>query len=373
MAGVGPALQRVLVLNAGSSSLKWSLLDSTTEKVEAEGNEDWKGGKDAARSALERLRHLPAPEAIGHRLVHGGLRFREAVLLDESTRKALSDLAEIDPLHTGRALELVEAAVEAFPGIPQIAAFDTTFHVSIPEAAAVYAVPYEWTRDWGLRRFGFHGLSVAYAVRRVREILGTVSNRMIVCHLGSGCSVTAVREGRSADTTMGFTPLEGVMMGTRSGSVDPGLLLYLERQHGQDAAGLEEALNQRSGLLGVSGVSGDLRKVLVAADAGNDRAKLAYGIFVHTLRRAVGAMAGVLGGVDALVFTGGIGEHSARVRQDVAAALAFAGLALDEAKNGAAGVADADISAPGSAVRVLVITAREDLSVLAEVRRIGSR
>jgi acetate kinase len=373
---VGVALfpHHVLVLNAGSSSLKWSLLDATTERVEAEGNEDWEGGEEAARAVLERLRSLSTPDAIGHRLVHGGLRFRETVRLDDATRKALADLAEIDPLHTGKALELIEAAVEAFPDLPQIAAFDTTFHATIPEAAAVYAIPYEWTREWGLRRFGFHGLSVAYAVRRAGEILGKSPSRMIICHLGSGCSVTAVEAGRSVDTTMGFTPLEGVMMGTRSGSVDPGLLLYLERQHGQDAAGLEDALNQRSGLLGVSGISGDLRKVLEAADAGNDRAKLAYGIFVHTLRRAVGAMSGVLGGVDALVFTGGIGEHSARVRQDVAAALGFAGLRLDEKKNGAgiSGDPDAEISAAGAAVRALVITAREDLSVLAEVRRVQS-
>jgi acetate kinase len=371
VAGVAPAPRRVLVLNAGSSSLKWSLLEAATENIEAEGNEDWEGGKEAARAALERLRRLPAPDTVGHRLVHGGLHFREAVRLDEATRKALSDLAEIDPLHTGKALELIDAAIETFPNVPQIAAFDTTFHTTIPDAAAVYAIPYEWTRDWGLRRFGFHGLSVAYAVRRSAELLGQAPSRRIVCHLGSGCSVTAVHEGRSVDTTMGFTPLEGVMMGTRSGSLDPGLLLYLERQHGKDAAELEEVLNQRSGFLGVSGVSGDLRKVLDAADAGNDRAKLAYGIFVHTLRRAVGAMTGVLGGVDALVFTGGIGEHSARVRKDVATALAFAGLTLDEAKNDAVST-DAEISAPGSSLRALVIAAREDLSVLAEVRQVQS-
>jgi acetate kinase len=360
----------VLILNAGSSSLKWSLLEAATEQVEAEGNEPWEGGREAARAALERLRQLPAPQAIGHRLVHGGRSFREAVHLDEPTRKALADLAEIDPLHTGRALDLVNASLAAFPGLPQIAAFDTTFHVTIPDTAAIYPLPYEWTRDWDLRRFGFHGLSVAYAVRRVGEILGGVPDRLVVCHLGSGCSVTAVEGGRSVDTTMGFTPLEGVMMGTRSGSVDPGLLLYLERQHGLDAAALEEALSQRSGLLGVSGVSGDLRQVLSVADAGGigaERARLAYGIFVHTLRRAVGAMAGVLGGVDGLVFTGGIGEGSARVRRDLAAALPD--LILEEAKNGAA-PADSEISAPGSAVRALVITAREDLSVLAEVQRV---
>jgi len=365
----------VLVLNAGSSSLKWSLLDAATERAEAQGEEPWTGGREAARAALDRLRRLPAVSAasaawaIGHRLVHGGRRFRDTVRLDEATRQALADLAEIDPLHTGRALDLVDASFAAFPGLPQIAAFDTSFHATIPDAAAVYPVPYEWTRDWGVRRFGFHGLSVAYAVRRTRELLGTLPGRLVVCHLGSGCSVTAVADGRSVDTTMGFTPLEGVMMGTRSGSLDPGLLLYLQRQHGLDALQLEDVLNHRSGLLGVSGVSGDLRQVLAAMDGGDERARLAYGIFVHSLRRALGAMAGVLGGVDAVVFTGGIGEHSARVRRDVAPALAFAGLTVDGAETGG----DALVSAPGSSLRALVITAREDLTVLAEARRVLGR
>ncbi|HZF14296.1 MAG TPA: acetate/propionate family kinase [Thermoanaerobaculia bacterium] len=362
----------VLVLNAGSSSLKWSLLDAATERAEAQGEEPWKGGGEAARAALDRLRRLPAAPAawaVGHRLVHGGRRFRDTVRLDEATRQALADLAEIDPLHTGRALDLVDASFAAFPGLPQIAAFDTSFHATIPDAAAVYPVPYEWTRDWGVRRFGFHGLSVAYAVRRTRELLGTLPGRLVVCHLGSGCSVTAVADGRSVDTTMGFTPLEGVMMGTRSGSLDPGLLLYLQRQHGLDALQLEDVLNHRSGLLGVSGVSGDLRQVLAAMDGGDERARLAYGIFVHSLRRALGAMAGVLGGVDAVVFTGGIGEHSARVRRDVAPALAFAGLTVDGAETGG----DALVSAPGSSLRALVITAREDLTVLAEARRVLGR
>jgi acetate kinase len=361
----------VLVLNAGSSSLKWSLLDAATERTEAAGDEPWTGGREAARAALDRLRRLPAApaaRAVGHRLVHGGPRFRDAALLDEATRQALADLAEIDPLHTGKALDLLDASFAAFPGLPQVAAFDTTFHATLPDAAAVYPVPYEWTREWGVRRFGFHGLSVAYAVRRTRELLGTLPGRLVVCHLGSGCSVTAVADGRSIDTTMGFTPLEGVMMGTRSGSLDPGLLLYLERQHGLDAAKLEDALNHGSGLFGVSGIAGDLRQVLAAMDTGHERAALAYGIFIHSLRRALGAMAGVLGGVDAVVFTGGIGEHSPRVRRDVAPALAFAGLALDETEKGAA-TSDARISAPGSAIHALVVTAREDLTVLAEVRR----
>jgi len=360
-------VQRALILNAGSSSLKWSLLAAATGEVEAQGEEPWKGGEAAARAALQSLARFPAPDAIGHRLVHGGSRFRRAVLLDPATRKALAGLAEIDPLHTGPALELIDAAGDAFPHLPQVAAFDTTFHATLPPAAATYALPYEWTRSWELRRYGFHGLSVAYAVRRSGEILGEIPGRLVVCHLGSGCSVTAVQEGRSFDTTMGFTPLEGVMMGTRSGSIDPGLLLYLQRQHGLDAAGLEAALSQSSGLLGVSGISGDLRQVLQAADSGNDRARLAYEMFLHSLQRAVGAMAGVLGGVDALVFTGGIGERSARVREALAGCLAFAGLELDREENERARP-DSRISTAGSTVVALVIAAREDLSVLDELR-----
>jgi acetate kinase len=368
-------VSRVLVLNAGSSSLKWSLLDAATEELEAEGNEPWQGGPEVARAALARLRRLPSPRAIGHRLVHGGLRLRQAVRLDAAVRRTLAAFVEIDPLHTGRSLELADAAAAAFPGLPQVAAFDTTFHRTLPDAAAVYPVPYRWTRVWGLRRLGFHGLSVAWAVRRAREIVGELPERLIVCHLGSGCSLTAVSAGRSVDTTMGLTPLEGVMMGTRSGSVDPGLLLWVQHDQGYDWSVVEDELSYHSGLLGVSGVSADLRQVLAAADAGRRRARLAYEIFIQSLRRAAGAMLGVLGGVDGIVFTGGIGEGSARVRRDMAPALAGAGLALDEAKNeagiGAGGEGgDALISAPGSPVRALVITAREDLSVLAEVRQV---
>jgi len=371
-------VRRALVLNAGSSSFKWSLLDAATEAVEGEGNDRWREGAEPAQQVLETLHRLPGSEAIdavGHRLVHGGSRFRATVRIDAEARRDLAALAELDPLHTARAIAGIDAAFAAFPGLPQIAAFDTGFHGTLPDESAFYPVPWEWTEKYGLRRYGFHGLSVAYAARRAGELLGASPERLIVCHLGSGCSVSAVRAGRSLDTSMGFTPLEGVMMATRSGTVDPGLLLYLLKDHGISVAELDEALNRRSGLLGVSGISADFREVLAATDAaeagevGARRARLAYAMFLHRLKRMVGAMMGVLSGLDALLFTGGIGEGSARLRRDVAAAFAFAGLELDLRKNEAA-PGDADVASAGSKVRALVVTAREDLTILREMRRL---
>jgi acetate kinase len=228
-----------------------------------------------------------------------------------------------------------------------VAAFDTAFHASLPDTAAIYPLPWEWTERWNLRRFGFHGLSVQYAVGRVGTLLGALPRRIVVCHLGAGCSVTAVEDGRSVDTSMGLSPLEGLMMARRSGSVDPGLLLYLLSRQSVGVDELDTALNERSGLAGVSGVSADMREVLAAADAGNARAQLAVGIFVHRVVRTVGAMSAVLGGLEVLVFTGGIGENSARIRDEVCRALGHLG-----------------------SLRVLVIPAREDLSVLREVVRV---
>jgi acetate kinase len=236
----------------------------------------------------------------------------------------------------------------------------------LSKAAAGYALPTEWTQRWGLRRFGFHGLSVSWSVDWARQQLQPFPQRLVVAHLGSGCSVTAVLDGRSIDTSMGFTPLEGLMMATRAGSVDPGLLLYLQRQQGVSALELEDVLTNQSGLLGVSGISGDIREVLKAADAGNSNAWLAYDRFIFCARRAVGAAAGVLGGIDALVFTGGIGEHNPRVRRDIAAA--FDGLELDASAERDEGL----ISSAGSRVRAAVVKAREDLVLLREVRRFST-
>lgn len=362
-------MMRVLVLNAGSSSLKWAVL-AADKTVVGEGCEPWAedgaARSDQLRTALERA---PTFDAAGHRVVHGGMRFREAVVIDGAVRQQLAELSDLDPEHMHASLAGIDAVTAAFPTIPQVAAFDTAFHATLPEAAAGYGLPFEWTERWNLRRFGFHGLSVAYAVERTSDLLGATPARLIVCHLGSGCSITAVKAGLSLDTTMGFSPLEGLMMATRSGSIDPGVILYLQ-QHGKVGINdLRETLTRRSGLRGVSGISGDLREVLAAADAGSSRARLAYERFVLCIRRALGGMAGLLGGVDAVVFTGGIGENSARVRRDAVSALRFAGLELGEDANAADSI-DRDIALPGSSVRVLVVRAREDLAILNDVLRL---
>jgi acetate kinase len=363
-------MTRVLILNTGSSSVKWTVL-AGDKTVLASGNEPWVSEDSAARADQLRaaLERAPTFDVAGHRVVHGGTRFREAVFIDESVREELAGLADLDPEHMHASLAGIDTVSAAFPAVPQVAAFDTAFHATMPEAAAGYGLPFEWTERWGLRRFGFHGLSVAYAVERTSELLGAPPSRTIVCHLGSGSSITAVQGGRSLDTTMGFSPLEGLMMATRSGSVDPGVLLYLQQHCEVGVDELSKTLTKRSGLRGVSGVSGDLREVLEAADKGSSRARLAYERFVLSIRRALGAMAGVLGGVDAVVFTGGVGENSARVRRDASSALGFAGLELAEEAN-ASSNADRDIAAPRSRVRVLVVRAREDLAILKDVLRL---
>ncbi|HVT18503.1 MAG TPA: acetate/propionate family kinase [Thermoanaerobaculia bacterium] len=378
-------MKRLLVLNTGSSSLKWSVLERAGERSLAAGTVAWDSldPRRRAEQIAEALRAaLPAAESrngagnegggadgAAHRVVHGGAAFRGAVRIDAEVRERLARLVEIDPLHTPAALAGIDAVSAAFPALPQFAAFDTSFHATLPEAAARYALPWEWSERWGLRRYGFHGLSVAYASRRARELLGGAPARLVVCHLGSGCSASAVAGGRSLDTSMGFTPLEGVMMASRSGSVDPGLLLHLLARCGLGVEELAGGLNERAGLLGVSGISADLREVLAAAGAGSARAATAYAMFTHSVLRTTGAMIAVLGGLDALVFTGGIGEHSARLRADVAARLGFAGLELDPRANEQAS-GDVEVSNRRSTVRVLTITAREDLAVLAEVAKL---
>jgi acetate kinase len=365
---------RVLVLNAGSSSLKWSILEAHGEAVIDEGSATWEGSEPGrhAEEMTAALRDVRDIHAVGHRVVHGGTRFRAAALVDADVRDAIESLSELAPLHNPAALAGIEAATKAFPDLPQVAAFDTAFHATIPDAAAIYPLPWDWTERWGLRRFGFHGLSVQYAVRRATEMLGRQPARLVVAHLGSGCSITAVSEGQSVDTSMGFTPLEGLMMGSRSGSIDPGLLLHLLTRRGVTAEDLDTGLNERAGLLGVSGASADLRKVQAAAGAGSERARLAIDVFVHRLVEAVGAMTAVLGGLDALVFTGGIGEHGAAIRWAVAARLGHLGIDLDASAN-ASVRGDMDVATRESRARVLLIAAREDLSVLAEVRRVLGR
>ncbi len=276
-------------------------------------------------------------------------------------KDAIRELSSLAPLHNEPALEAIESAQRALPDVPHVAVFDTAFHATLAAEAAVYAVPRHWTENWSVRRYGFHGLSVQWAAERVPV------PRLVVCHLGGGCSITAVRDGRSVETTMGFSPLEGVPMTTRSGSIDPGALLYLLRERGLSVADLDHALEHESGLKGLSGRSGDVRELEQAEASGDERARLALGVYVHRIAAAVAASAAALGGLDALVFTAGVGEHSAAIRERVCTRLAFLGLALDSAANAFAD-ADADVAAPGSAVRVHIVRAREELVIARAVR-----
>jgi len=280
--------------------------------------------------------------AVAHRVVHGGPRFREPVLIDAAVKAEIEQLEALAPLHNAPALSAIEEAQRVLPDVPHVAVFDTAFHASIPDEAATYAVPERW-RDWGVRRYGFHGLSVQWCAERVQV------PRLVVCHLGGGSSVTAVRDGRSADTTMGFSPLEGVPMTTRSGSIDPGALLYLLRERGFDAASLEHALNFESGMKALSGGSGDMREITGG---------LALDVFVYRVAAAVAAMAAALGGLDALVFTAGIGENSPLVRARVCERLGFLGIDLDAPANDRA---EPDCKISSGPVAVLVVRAREEL------------
>ena len=356
----------VLTVNAGSSSLKLRVLDDADRTVEA-AQFDGEPEPDAVRGFVD---SVPSIDAIGHRVVHGGAAFTRSVLLDEAVVAGIERLSELAPLHNPPAVAWIRCLAELRPGVPSVACFDTAFHAGMPPPASTYAIPWEWTQA-GVRRYGFHGLSHAYAVRRAAELLGRPPGglRVVSSHLGSGSSVAAVAFGTSVDTTMGFTPIEGLVMATRSGSVDPGALMWLQRRFGLSPDEMADTLERSSGLLGLSGVSGDMRRVLAAAGSGDARARLAVDAWTHRLRTAVGAMAAAMGGVDALVFTGGVGEHNPVLREAVCRGLAFLGVDLDPARNDAAGD-DADLSTEVAAVRVLLVRAREDVEIAREVRQV---
>jgi acetate kinase len=359
---------RVLVVNAGSASLKLRLLDSR-DAVRESHDLEAPGGHFDLRLLERAVRELGEPDAVGHRIVHGGRRFRQAVLLDPTVLAALRELAALAPLHQPRALAAVDAVARVLPRAPAVGCFDTAFHAGLPDAASTYALPAEWRERWQLRRFGFHGLSHAYAARRALALAGASDHaRVVSCHLGAGASLAAVRDGRSVDTTMGFTPLEGLVMATRSGSVDPGLLLWLLERGGVSESELSDALEHRCGLAGLAG-SGDMREVLERAAAGGSDARLALDVYVHRLRAGVAAMAAAMGGMDVLAFTGGVGENAAPVRLAAAAGLGFLGVALDERRNLAAR-GDADVGDTGAPVRAFVIAAREDLEIARQVREV---
>ena len=334
---------------------------------------DW--GPDATRAAdrqttvaqaIAQLEHAgvdrAALGAAGHRVVHGGLRFRAPTLIDSTMLAELEQLVPLAPLHNGVAVDTIRAQQELLPRLPAVACFDTAFHATLPTAAQVYPLPWAWYTDWGIRRFGFHGLSVEWSVRRAGEMLARPASELclVVAHLGSGCSVTAVDAGRSVATSMGFTPLEGLMMGTRSGSFDPGIALEVQRRHGLDADALADSVEHESGLLGISGVSGDMRAVEHAAAGGSERAQLALEMFVRRAAEGIAAAASALPRLDALVFTGGIGEHSASVAAAICARLAVLGVTPLE---GGAGEGDGFFSSPRARIAVLRIEAREDVVI----------
>lgn len=328
----------------------------TDDELEAE--RDLPPGDPAALEAA--LTELPRPDAVGHRVVHGGQRYSTPVVIDDDVLSELRALVELAPLHQSAALDGIAAVSRALPDVPAVACFDTAFHATLPAAASTYALPREW-RALGLRRYGFHGLSHAYVARRAD------AGRVVSCHLGAGASLAAIRDGACVDTTMGFTPMEGLVMATRSGSVDAGLILWLLR-HGLDVDAVERGLDRDGGLLGMAGES-DMRTLLARED---EDTRLALGVYIHRLRALIAAMAAALGGIDVLAFTGGVGERAPAIRARAAAGLGFLGIALDAGANARA-TGDAEIGATGAAVRTLVLTAREDLEVARAVRSILTR
>jgi len=298
--------------------------------------------------------------------VHGGPKYEEPVLLSSEVKSGIAKVSAFAPLHNRAELEGIEVVEKLLGPVPQVAVFDTGFHRRMPQAAVVYPGPYQWFES-GIHRYGFHGINHQYCAARAAQLLrrDLSSLKLVTCHLGNGCSLAAIQEGHSIDTTMGFTPLEGLMMGTRSGSVDPGILTYLMRQGRLQAQEIDDVLNKESGLLGISGISGDMREIVASMKRGHSRAKLAFDIYVHRLQAGIGAMVAVLGGIDVLVFSAGVGENSAEVRDAACKQLGFLGLKLDDAAN-AQHPPDGDVAAPDSAVRVLIIRAQEDWAIARE-------
>jgi acetate kinase len=378
----GSPARRVLVVNAGSSSLKLRLVDEgdrVVGRVDLPSVDALADGELAGALAdLGAGDGAGAADGVGHRIVHGGGDFREPVVVDDGVRGRLAELTDLAPLHQPAALAALDAVSAALPGLPAVACFDTAFHASLPPEAATYAVPREWRERLGVRRYGFHGLSHSYASRRAAEMLAAASAsaaRLVTCHLGAGASLAAVRDGRSVDTTMGFTPLDGLVMATRSGSLDPGAVLWLVERQGLAAAEVAEALEHRSGLAALAGTP-DMAAVVERAGGGDEAAGLALGVYLHRLRGGIAAMAASLGGVDALVFTGGVGENAPTVRALAVEGLPFLGAAVDPIANAGAGpgtgAGDSDVTAAGAPARVLVVAAREELEIARGVRALLS-
>jgi len=397
----------VLVLNSGSSSVKYQLWDMKINSMRARGlvsrigidnpllehrtnNHNIKikpEGKithaDAIKLALDALVHpeygviksISQIDAVGHRVVHGGEKFSESALINSKVKEAIRECIELAPLHNPPNLLGIEACEKILPGVPQVAVFDTAFHQTMEPVAYIYPIPYEYYEKYRIRRYGFHGTSHYYVSHRAAEILGKpiTKLRIITLHLGNGASVTAVKFGKSVDTSMGFTPLEGLAMGTRCGDIDPAIVMFLMEKQNLSLEQINNILNKKSGLLGVSGVSNDLRDILEAASKGNERAKLAFEIYCYRVKKYIGAYAAAMGGVDAIVFTAGAGENSPEVREKSVEGLEFLGIKIDKDKNNAAIGIEKDISTEDARVRTLVIPTNEELVIALETERIVRR
>ena len=394
---------KTLVINCGSSSLKYQLIDMSTEECMVQGlverigiegsvltqkvegkdkyviNTEIKNHKDAIKLVLEALidpvhgviKSMDEISAVGHRVVHGGEKYSDSVLINDEVLQSIKDCIVLAPLHNPPNVIGIEACKELMPNTPMVAVFDTAFHQTMPKHSYICPLPYDLYQKYGIRKYGFHGTSHKYVSNKVAEVIGKDIKdlKIVTCHLGNGCSLAAVKNGKSVDTSMGFTPLAGVMMGTRSGSIDPSVISFLIEQHGYTIEEVDELLNKKSGVLGISGVSSDFRDVLAAAESGNERAKLALEIFYYKVRTQIAAYAGAMGGIDVIVFTAGIGENSAITRKEILNGLEFFGFTLNEEKNELRGEIQ-EISNEGSRVKVYVVPTNEELMIARDTAKL---
>lgn len=394
---------KILVVNAGSSSLKYQLIDMTDETVLAKGLCDRIGipgslikhktydgrsvekeitmadHKDAIASLIKVLTHeewgviksLDEIKAVGHRVVHGGEKFFKSVIIDDEVMQAIEECVELAPLHNPPNITGIRACQQIMNGVPQVAVFDTAFHQTMPQKAYIYALPYEYYKKYKLRKYGFHGTSHKYVAERAAQILGKPYDKLkiVTCHLGNGSSIAAVDCGKVIDTSMGFTPLDGLAMGTRCGTIDPAVVTFLMNKEGLSAEEMDAIMNKKSGVLAISGVSSDFRDLDDAVDQGNERAALALEVFSYQVKKFIGAYACAMGGIDAIVFTAGIGENNPKIRKMVCEGLGFMGASINEEKNLVRG-AEMDISTEDSKVRVLVIPTNEELAIAKETKKL---
>ena len=388
---------KILVLNCGSSSIKYALYDMDSKTVMTSGGAERVGLDGAfvkvklANGEKKKVMHdipehtegvkfifslLTDPEigvikdlkeidAVGHRMVHGGEKFNKSVLLTEEVLKVFEECTDLAPLHNPANLKGVRAVQELMPGLPQVGVFDTAFHQTMPKEAYMYAVPYELYEKYGVRRYGFHGTSHRYVSQRVCEFLGVKpeGKKIITCHIGNGASIAAVKDGKCIDTSMGLTPLEGLMMGTRSGDIDGGAITFIQKKLGLDADGMSNLLNKKSGMLGITGISSDMREIEAACKEGNERALLATDMYFYRIRKYIGAYAAAMDGCDIIVFTAGVGENQASMREKVCEGLSFMGVKVDVEKNSGIHGEEAVISTPDSKVTVVVIPTDEELMI----------